>query len=189
MESLEKSGVLGPCIVLIMSLFPSKVILTSKIFFTDFERNVIKAAADLQNTTKKPISFHCGRSWESPFEIMRVFLEAGGHAEGTVMSHLDRKCYLRIPLNWQNFISLTNIMVLGTLSEDEHLLEFAKLNAYNQFDLFGTECSYYQFNEEQDMPSDAQRIQKIRLLIENGYSEKILMSHDIHTKHRLVPII
>ena len=39
------------------------------------------------------------------------------------------------------------------------------------------------------MVSDAQRIQKIKLLIQNGYLDKILMSHDIHTKHRLVRII
>jgi len=70
--------------------------------------------------------------------------------------------------------------------DEDKLLEFAKLEAYNQLDLFGTECSFYQFNEDIDMVSDARRIQMIRLLIENGHLERILMSHDIHTKHRLV---
>ena len=37
-----------------------------------------------------------------------------------------------------------------------------------------------------DMPSDAQRIQKVKLLIEAGYTDHILLAHDIHTKHRLV---
>lgn len=36
------------------------------------------------------------------------------------------------------------------------------------------------------MPSDAQRIDKIIKLIDNGNQNRVLMSHDIHTKHRLV---
>lgn len=36
------------------------------------------------------------------------------------------------------------------------------------------------------MPSDAQRIQRIKHLFDNGFGEKILIAHDIHTKHRLV---
>lgn len=76
----------------------------------------------------------------------------------------------------------------GTLMKDEDLLEFAKLGTYCQFDLFGTECSYYQLHAPIDMPSDAQRIDKLKVLRDDGKLEKILMSHDIHTKHRLVCI-
>ena len=36
-----------------------------------------------------------------------------------------------------------------------------------------------------DMPSDAERIRRVKLLIENGYLKNITLSHDIHTKHRL----
>jgi phosphotriesterase-related protein len=52
--------------------------------------------------------------------------------------------------------------------------------------LFGNECSFYQINPTADMPSDAQRIQKIMQLIEEKRSDRILVAHDIHTKHRLV---
>jgi phosphotriesterase-related protein len=52
--------------------------------------------------------------------------------------------------------------------------------------LFGNECSFYQINPAADMPSDAQRIQKIMQLIEEKRSDRILIAHDIHTKHRLV---
>ena len=72
--------------------------------------------------------------------------------------------------------------------KQEDLLEFAKLGSYCQFDLFGTECSYYQLNVSTDMLSDAQRIDKMQLLKDDGKLQKILMSHDIHTKHRLVSI-
>ena len=37
-----------------------------------------------------------------------------------------------------------------------------------------------------DFPSDAQKIKKIKLLVDNGFSDKILISQDIHTKHRMV---
>lgn len=68
----------------------------------------------------------------------------------------------------------------------ERLLEFAKLGVYCQFDLFGTECSYYQLNNLVDMPSDAIRMDSIVRLVKEGYEDRILMSHDIHTKTRLV---
>ena len=37
-----------------------------------------------------------------------------------------------------------------------------------------------------DMPSDAQRIWRIKGLVEEGYEDRLVVSHDIHTKHRLV---
>ena len=43
-----------------------------------------------------------------------------------------------------------------------------------------------QFSKEVDMPSDAQRVQWVKKLIDAGFSDKILLSHDIGTKHRLV---
>jgi len=44
----------------------------------------------------------------------------------------------------------------------------------------------FQFSTTRDMPSDAERIQKVKLLIDAGYTNRVLMAHDIHTKHRLV---
>lgn len=76
--------------------------------------------------------------------------------------------------------------LLGTIFDIDVLLEFAKLGVYCQFDLFGIECSYYQLNTEVDMPSDAQRLDNIVRLVQEGRIDRILMSHDIHTKHRLV---
>ena len=46
--------------------------------------------------------------------------------------------------------------------------------------------SFWQMCASTDMLSDAQRIQKVKLLIEAGYIDRILLAHDIHTKHRLV---
>lgn len=78
------------------------------------------------------------------------------------------------------------ILLEGTLIKKEDLLEFSKIGCYCQFDLFGTECSYYQLTPTTDMLSDAQRLDQMKILCEDGKLEKLLMSHDIHTKHRLV---
>ncbi|KAM3955872.1 phosphotriesterase-related protein [Aphomia sociella] len=147
-DSTIKAGFIGE----IASVWP----------FRDTERKAIQAAGELQEQIGCGVSFHPHRAPEAPFEIIRLYLEAGGSADKAVMSHLDR-----------------------TLLEDAKLLEFAELNTYCQFDLFGVEVSYYQLNIDTDMPSDAQRLDKIKLLVSEGREEKILMSHDIHTKHRL----
>ncbi|XP_069701163.1 phosphotriesterase-related protein isoform X2 [Periplaneta americana] len=129
----------------------------------DFEIRAIKATGEVQAELGCPVSFHPGRHPEAPFEIIRLFQEAGGDVKKTVMSHLDR-----------------------TLTKNEDLLEFSNLGTYCQFDLFGIECSLYQMHLTTDMPSDAQRIDKISSLIEAGKEDKILVAHDIHTKHRLI---
>lgn len=73
--------------------------------------------------------------------------------------------------------------------EDEKLLEFADFGGYCQYDFFGLECSHFQMNAKIDMPSDAIRIEKLKVLRDNGKLNRILMSHDIHTKHRLVRLV
>ncbi|XP_050351754.1 phosphotriesterase-related protein [Nymphalis io] len=130
----------------------------------DFERKTIMAAGEVQAQVGCGVSFHPHRVPEAPFEIIRLYLEAGGKVEKAVMSHLDR-----------------------TFQAPEKLLEFSELGTYCQFDLFGTEVSYYQLNIDIDMPSDSQRLKMIQILLNDGNQEHILMSHDIHTKHRLTP--
>lgn len=129
---------------------------------TSFEKKAIKATAETQSILNCPVTFHPGRDKGAPFEIIRLYLEAGGKAEKCVMSHLDR-----------------------TIMETHDLLEFAKFGTFCQFDLFGTECSYYQLNPSSYMQSDEQRMLHIINLLQEGFEDRILMSHDIHTKHRL----
>ena len=77
--------------------------------------------------------------------------------------------------------------ITGTIQDDGILEDFAtEFGSYCQFDLFGIENSYYQIKPSIDFFSDAQRLGLIEGLISNKFEDKILMSHDIHTKHRLV---
>jgi len=128
---------------------------------TDNEKKVLRAAAIVQSGNDAPAIIHPGRDSQAPFEIMRIFTEAGGRGERTIMSHLDR-----------------------TLHSDEDILEFAKLDCFCEYDLFGIEVSHYQMAPV-DMPSDAERIRRIKLLIDDGRLNQVTISHDIHTKHRL----
>jgi phosphotriesterase-related protein len=72
-----------------------------------------------------------------------------------------------------------------TLQADADLLELAATGVIIEFDLFGIEVSKYWFNEQVDMPSDAQRINAIAMLAAHGYGHHLVLSHDIYSKHRL----
>lgn len=130
---------------------------------TPFERRAIEATALAQQSLKCGVIFHPGRAKPAPFEVIRYYLEAGGDATKCVMSHLDRTL----------------------IHDEEQLFDFAKLGVYNEFDLFGMECSFYQLCPLFDMPSDGQRMNMLIKLVEEGYGNRLMMAHDIHTLHRL----
>lgn len=96
-------------------------------------------------------------------EIVNIIRDAGGNVSKTVMSHLDR-----------------------TIFEYEGLVELAKTGCILEHDFFGIEVSHYQNNLSVDFLSDAQRIHRIKHLIDNGFADQLVIAHDVHTKHRLV---
>lgn len=131
----------------------------------DSERRSLIAAAKAQAQVGCPLIIHPGREESSPFEIIDILRVAGADLSKTVMSHLDR-----------TFIPNSG-----------RLLEFANYSpCYLEFDLFGIEVSHFQNNENFDFLSDAQRIQEIKLLIKHGYEDRIVIAHDVHTRHRLL---
>ena len=54
-----------------------------------FEKRVLLASAQVQQELNVPVILHPGRSSDAPTEIMRIFQEAGGRPDKTVMSHLE----------------------------------------------------------------------------------------------------
>ncbi|XP_026229799.1 phosphotriesterase-related protein [Anabas testudineus] len=129
---------------------------------TDSEKKVLQATAHAQAQLGCPVIIHPGRNRAAPAEIVRILQEAGGDISKTVMSHLDR-----------------------TIFDEGELLEFANLGSYLEYDLFGTEMLNYPFNLEVDMPSDSQRVKILAFLVKEGYEDKIVVAHDIHTRNRL----
>lgn len=59
--------------------------------YLEFEKKAIRATGEVQAQLGCPVSFHPGRNAKAPFEIIRLYLEAGGAIEKTIMSHLDRE--------------------------------------------------------------------------------------------------
>ena len=120
---------------------------------TDAEKRSLRATAQAQIETQTPVMIHPDENAEAPAEVMRFFQEAGGDAKCTTMAHLDY-----------------------AFPKDEQVLEFADLGTFLEYDFFGYEISYM-------VPrmSDLQRIQKIMMLIDHGYVDRLLISHDICT--------
>jgi len=129
---------------------------------TTNEEKVLRAAATAQRVTGAAIMIHVGRHDRSAHQIVGVLKKAGADLERAILAHLE----LRI----------------------EHLTtldELARTGCYLEFDLFGHESSYYPL-APRDMPSDAQRLDLLAHVKKLGRLERILISHDICTKHRLV---
>ncbi|CAI5788815.1 phosphotriesterase-related protein isoform X1 [Podarcis lilfordi] len=129
---------------------------------TESENKVLQATAHAQSQLGCPVIIHPGRNSDSPFQIIRILQEAGADTSKTVMSHMDR-----------------------TIFDEKKLLEFAELGCYLEYDLFGTEFILYQMNPDIDMPSDNERILRVRMLIDEGCEDRVLLAHDVHTKNRL----
>ena len=72
-----------------------------------------------------------------------------------------------------------------TIAKFETLAALAATGCFLEWDLFGNELSHYQLADF-DMPSDAQRMDMIgRAVNELGCADRIVLAHDICTRHRL----
>ena len=129
---------------------------------TPNERKSLLAAAIAQRETGAAILIHPGRHPNAPPEILELLANSGADISRVIIGHLDRTVF--------EFGALQSIAASG---------------CYLEWDLFGNEGSYYPLAEI-DMPSDAQRLDFIERTVESGYSDRIVMGHDIATKHRLV---
>ena len=130
---------------------------------TDNERKSLRASAIAQQETGAAILIHPGRHETAPLEIIEVLAEAGADIGRVIMGHLDR-----------------------TVADFRTLRSLASTGCYLEWDLFGSESSHYPLSD-MDMPSDAQRMDVIeRAVDELGCGDRIVMAHDICTRHRLV---
>jgi phosphotriesterase-related protein len=127
---------------------------------TERERKVLRAAALAQQETGAALLVHPGRDPQSPFDILDFLDDEGVNLERIVMCHLDR-----------TFRSLADV------------LKLAASGCYLEYDGFGWETSNYPLSA-MDTPNDAQRIVFVKELIDKGYGSRVVIAHDICTKHR-----
>ena len=130
---------------------------------TDNERKVVRAAAMAQRATGAPILIHPGRDETSPLRIMEVLDGAGADLGRTIIGHLDR-----------------------TVFERSTLTAIGEAGCYFEWDLFGSEGAYYRMNLDIQHPNDGTKLSDIAWLVSEGYGEKIVIAHDICSKHRLL---
>ena len=128
---------------------------------TDNERKSLRAAAIAQGETGAAILIHPGRHPDAPAEILEVLADSGADISRVIMGHLDR-----------------------TVFDMDKLLSVAASGCYLEWDLFGSEGSYYPLANI-DMPSDAQRLDFIKGVVDGGYADKVVIAQDICTNHRL----
>lgn len=126
------------------------------------ENKVLRAAARAQGTTGAAILIHPGRAQGAPLEHIKTVKSAGGDVERVIMSHVDR-----------------------TLFTLDSMLGLADSGCVLEFDLFGTESSYYPQNPEVDLPNDGQRVKYILELVKRGYGKQVVISEDVCRKTQL----
>jgi phosphotriesterase-related protein len=130
--------------------------------WTAQEQRVLAGALLAQRETGAAVNVHPGRHPDQPQEVADFVRRAGGSVERVVISHIDR-----------------------TIFDTDRLLRLADTGCVLEFDLFGQEQSYYRLADI-DMPNDAVRLRMIRVLIDHGHLARVVMSHDICYRSRLV---
>ena len=130
--------------------------------WSDAEKRSVHGAVIAQRETGAPLLIHPGRQGRAPLEIINAIDEWGGDLDHTVMGHIERTIY-----------------------DAGQLRELAASGVYMNYDLFGHVCSYYPFAPDTYMPTDHQRIDQIEDLLALGYGDRILLAHDVCSKHRL----
>jgi phosphotriesterase-related protein len=126
------------------------------------ERHVLRAAARVQVETGAGMVVHSAPgSTDSVFEIVRVLDRAGARLEKVVMSHLEER-----------------------FRDDLRLFRrLAPSGVRFGFDTFGREI-YYDARRKQH-PSDTQRIELVRRLIDLDLGDRIGLAQDICLRHEL----
>jgi phosphotriesterase-related protein len=132
----------------------------------DNERKVLRAAAQAQQRTGASISVHPGRNRKAPFEIIKILGEAGADISRVILCHIDAR--------------------IRDHSERGKLLRTGGVIEYDLWGWEGHFPSYWTAEDFLDIPNDTQRIYEVRQLIEEGYIDQILISHDICCKSRRV---
>jgi phosphotriesterase-related protein len=129
--------------------------------WTAQEKRVMQGAILAQLESGAALNVHPGRHADQPLEVVDFVRAAGGRVDRLILSHIDR-----------------------TIFDAERLLRLADSGCVIEFDLFGWESGYFPLPDVA-MPNDDARLRWIRLLIQHGHLDRVLISHDICTRTRL----
>jgi phosphotriesterase-related protein len=125
------------------------------------EEKSLKATAMASRETGVSISIHPGRHVDAPFQILDILERAGADIGRVVMGHMER-----------------------TGLDSERLIKLARTGCYLEYDWFGEVRPTYPYGRV-DVPSDGERIKTLAYLIDEGFGDRLLVSHDVCFKTRL----
>ncbi|HEY81931.1 MAG TPA: phosphotriesterase-related protein [Dehalococcoidia bacterium] len=128
----------------------------------DNEKKVLRAGAHAQKATGAAINVHPGQNEMAAMECIKVLDKAGADLSRVIVSHIDR-----------------------AVREPKNRLELAKTGCTLEYDLFGREGYYPTRFRVLDIPNDAQRINELKELADNGFQNQLLISQDNYTKSSL----
>jgi phosphotriesterase-related protein len=129
---------------------------------TKNEKKVLCAAVAAQKRTGALITVHPGFNEDSPLEIVSFLSDTGADLTRVVICHMSI-----------------------SVATHETRLKLAKTGCYLEWDLFGWEGVYPLQPAPLDIPSDQWSLRQIIQLIDAGYLNQILISHDICAKIRI----
>jgi phosphotriesterase-related protein len=127
---------------------------------TDVERTSLRAAGRVQALTGLALNIHVHPFAKRALEAISIAESTGADPSRIAISHLD--CEIDLP-------QLEDIMRTG---------------AYIEMDNFGT--SRARFVNDSSYPDDSERLDAIDHFLSGGFSEQILLSHDINHRNSLV---
>ena len=140
-----------------------------KKLLTENYKMSLRATAYAQKETGAAVNIHPGHSPNLIFETIEFLRDAGADISRVAISHIDR-----------------------TIFDHDMRVRLARTGCYLEYDSFGFEG--YQrvrhiLSEENPIPcyvpNDAKRVDEIMALIDDGFINQILISHDNCSKHRL----
>ena len=124
------------------------------------ERKALVGAALAQQETGASISTHPGAIQDSPFEILEVLKESGADLSRVIMCHTT---------------------AAFPISGRDARRKLAETGCVLEYDLFSTDGHLPKFSVY-DVASDSMRINQIMELIEDGFLNQIVISHDVFYK-------
>jgi phosphotriesterase-related protein len=127
------------------------------------ERKAVRASGRAQRATGAPLLIHPGRDDAAPAEILSELMDVGADMSHTVMGHIERTVF-QMPV----------------------LKEVAESGCYINWDLVGTESSYYSAYKVKSMPNDAAKMDQMAWLVSEGFGNRILIAQDLANKSRLM---
>ena len=127
----------------------------------DNEIKVLKAVAETQCATGAPVNIHPGGSQSSPMEIIELYHSFGGDVNHTAVSHIGNRHGMDVYLT----------------------IKLVETGCYIEYDSFGNYTNPIILPEKTFYAlSDWQHITCIKEIIEQGYLDKLLISHDVFHK-------